>query len=124
MHKFMYEPDFIPYFTENLLTEQDFSFKNHMKIPIEIEYTALGNSFMTLRDCLAGTKALQPFTPVSFRVIQQIANVLQNYDTNKFNMMKSSQSRVISRMKANLITGLQLRINQEMDLWKESVEDK
>lgn len=124
MHKSLKEDDFKEYFTENLLAEQNFTFKNHQNIPIEIEYTDLGSSFLSLRDSLAGPKALNPFTIVSFRVIQQIANVLQNYDTNQFNRKKGANEKKIEKMKYNLFKGLQMRIKSELDLWKESDEEK
>ena len=76
MRRFMSESDFKQDFIKNLLAEDENCFKNHHHVPIEIEYTELGSQFFKLRDWLIGSKSLKPFKTVSFRVIQQIANVL------------------------------------------------
>lgn len=119
MFMFMKEKEFISYFVENLRAEQDYSFKEHYNIPIEIEYTTLGTSFETLRECLAGPKSLQPFTPVSFRVIQQIANVLQGVDRSKFIRPKVLVGeRKDESMRKSLEESFEQRILHEMDIWK------
>ena len=118
MRRFMSESDFKQDFIKNLLAEDENCFKDHHHIPIEIEYTELGSQFSKLRDCLIGSKSLKPFKTVSFRVIQQIANVLQHTQTTHFNMPKSSRYyHKVDEMKQNLIDGLQKRIKGEMDLW-------
>ena len=56
---------------------------------------------------------------MSSRVIQQIANVLQNTKTTNFNKPKNSRYYIVDEMKKNLIDGLKKRIKDEMDLWSD-----
>ena len=59
--------------------EQNFTLSNEFKqVPIEIETTDLGNHFVDLKSCISmGYLSLEPYNYVSFRVIHQMANLLQ-----------------------------------------------
>ena len=47
-------------------------------MPVEIETTDLGNHFADLKSCISmGYLSLEPYNFVSFRVIHQMANLLQ-----------------------------------------------
>jgi hypothetical protein len=89
MSKNMEDDDLSKYFYENMLAEQNTTFRDHQNIPIELETTTLGSAFFSLRETLFGSRALQPWNKISFRVIQQTANVLQNLDPLSINRFES-----------------------------------
>lgn len=49
----------------------------YRKIPIEIEDTYMGNSFDVLREAINGNDKLQCYNYVSFRILHQMADILQ-----------------------------------------------
>jgi hypothetical protein len=115
----MEDRDISKYFYDNLLAEQNHTYSAHMNIPIELEYTSLGSNFFNLRETLFGNKSLDPWNRVSFRVIQQIANVLQNLDPLSVNELKYGPvEKKVEAMKDNLSKGLLKRIKSELDIWQ------
>lgn len=123
MSKCMEDDEFSKYFFENLLSEQNLTFKEHENIPIELEYTTLGCNMYNLRETLFGTKSLDPWNKVSFRIIQQIANVLQCLDPLTVNELKLEQGeKKTEAMERNLKKGFVKRIYSELDLWYEKRE--
>lgn len=118
MYHHMEDRDLSKYFYDNLLSEQIYSYANHINIPVELEYTTLGANFFNLRETLFGNKCLDAWNRVSFRVIQQIANVLQNLDPLTINDLKKGPvEKKTEAMQENLSRGLQNRIRSELDLW-------
>ena len=123
MSKCMEDDEFSKYFYENLLSEQNYTFKEHENIPIELEYTTLGCNLYNLRETLFGSKSLDPWNKVSFRIIQQIANVLQCLDPLTVNDLKLEQGeKKTEAMERNLKKGFVKRIYSELDLWYEKRE--
>ena len=61
-----------------LMAEQENLGSNmFLKIPIEIETTALGSRLKSLIELLTGPTCLKPYTYISFRVLHAMANLLQ-----------------------------------------------
>ena len=115
--------DFAETFQEILISEQNFTFESHKHVPIEIETTTLGSRIWNLKQLLIGKKQLEPMKGVSFRVIQQIANVLQNIDLNKpFKLKPSPGKSKTDCMTEKLIENYQKRIDSELDLWDDKQE--
>ena len=123
MAKKMEDDDLSWYFFENIYAEQNFTFVDHQLIPIELEITTLGSTFFNCREALFGSKAIKPWNFISFRVIQQIANILQNLDPLSINKLeKIPGEKKTDSMMRNLQVGLQKRIQQELLLWHDSRE--
>ena len=58
-----------------------------MKIPIDLEETAIGANFDTLRDLISGKAGfeIEPYDYVSFRVIARMANILMAKKPDELN---------------------------------------
>lgn len=63
-----------------LYAEQQYTTSHRFKMtPVEIETTELGNEFESLRGTIQGSHlSLRPYNYVSFRVLHQMANLLQS----------------------------------------------
>ena len=125
MSKFMEEESFCKdLFYKNILNDVN-TFRDHRDIPIELEYTTLGSTFYNLRDCIFGNDALHPWTRVAFRIIQQMANVLQHLDPLSLGEHKPDvfYSHIAS-MTESLKVGFVQRIKWELGIWYEETEMK
>lgn len=111
-------------FIRNILSDVN-TFRDHKDTPIELEYTTLGSTFYNLRDTIFGNDALHPWTRVAFRIIQQMANVLQHLDPLSVGEQKTGVVySVIDSMKKSLTAGFIQRINWELGIWYEETEKK
>lgn len=125
MTKKIEESDLSDYFYQNILAEENCRFEEHEFIPIEIETTFLGSSFANFKDLFFGADSLDPWNFTSFRVLQQVANILQNLDPLSINTFENiSVEKITDAMTRNLKNGLRKRLNLELELWYDTREEE
>ena len=85
-----------------------------LKIPIEIETTALGSRLKSLIELLTGPTCLKPYTYISFRVLHAMANLLQ---------FEKAENKMNNYINANKIEA-ELFIYYNNDLKKQIAKEK
>lgn len=54
-----------------------------LRFPIEVEFTEMGQDFESLRNAITGNDSVNPYNFVAFRILHQMANLLQFYKDNE-----------------------------------------
>ena len=88
-------------------------------MPIELETTALGYKIATLISCISGDNHIKPYTLSSFRLIHQMANLLQfEREDNKMNNYQNHEV-IIEELFVFFRRNLKRQITKELSYWSE-----
>ena len=109
-------------FKRILHAEEIYTYESHRKIPIEVEMTEIGRNFQELRHALTGAESVQPYTYVSIRVIQRIADILQARPEPDIHDPFVPGMDTVESLKAGLYENFHSKIVFEQEVWQDNMD--
>lgn len=103
-----------------LILKAEEMYGTYDSIPVDIERTWIGSNIEPLLMCFSGTNHLFPYNEVCYRVIQQIANVLNKSPIEQTYEIIQSAEDQLSKLVQYTKSKVQTRIIDEDSAWPEN----